>query len=405
VTVLRPGAVLDHLLGPGEIDFRERLETIVKAWDAATVDEWERVGHLPPSCFNTLGAEGVFRDRWAPGGTAGLPLAALLSQRLALVSSGLALAVMVHCEVFLGVLGRAARLDEQRELLEAGFAGDAIGCFAVTEPTGGSDVAAVRTTARRTAGGWHVRGEKRYISNAGVATHAVVLARTQDERRRDGLSLFVLPLRGEQATVRGFFPKLGTNSCDAAHLVIDGEFAPSTQIGPQGGGLLLLMEALKYERLAVAAQLVAIAGASLRLAAAWARRREQFGARLLDFQTLRHRLAEVWSDLLAVESLLTVTLMAAQDGRDVGRATAALKLRSAHLAQRAVDESLQVLGGRGYTRNFPVERWYRDVRLARIGAGTDEIMRELMASELERTDPMYDRWLDQLIEGDVACLS
>jgi len=319
-----------------------------------------------------------------------------------MVSAGLGLAVTLHSEVFLGVLSRAARDDEQRALMQAGLRGEAIGCFAVTEATGGSDLAAVNTTARRTKAGWHIHGEKRYVSNGGRATHALVLAQMDGYVNRNALTLFIVPLRDPGVTIPGFFPKLGTNSCDAAHIVFDGEFSESTQLGPPGGGMLLLMEALQYERMAVSAQLVAVAQASLRLAAAWARKRQQFGTRLLALQAIRHRLADVWAETLAVEALLALTVRSAIEGTDVGRATAALKLRCAAVAQKAVDEAMQILGGRGYTANFPLEGWYRDVRLARIGAGTDEVMRELIAADLDSSDMHYDKWLGILIQEDRA---
>lgn len=369
------------------------------------MQEWEACGHLPPECFRRLGKAGLFRDRWAHGRSEGLVLAVTLADELSLVSGGLGLAVTLHSEVFLGLLQRLASTNEQRALLEGGFDGSAIGCFAVTEPSGGSDVSGVRTTAQRIDNGWHISGEKRFISNAGRATHAIMLARTETTSRRQGLSLFVIPLQDEQVHIVGFYPKMGALSCDAAHIVIDGVFDEWSLLGRKGIGLLLLMEVLQYERLAVAAQLVAAARESLGLAAAWARRREVSGKALIEMQAIRHRLADALAEFRCIQAMLYSVMQFAIAGSDVARETAALKLRAARMAQHVVDESLQVLGGRGYTANYPLERHYRDIRLARIGAGTDEVMRELIAAELDRPDARFDALLAELDAEDVARLT
>jgi alkylation response protein AidB-like acyl-CoA dehydrogenase len=324
----------------------------------------------------------------------------VLAEETAAVSSGLGLAVTLHSEAFIALvqwLGRHAHED----LLHAALDGHAIGCFAVTEPTGGSDIESVSSTVERApSSGWHLTGRKRFISNAATATHAVVLARGSELQPGRDLCLVVVPMADPGVEVTGSYPTLGAQDCDTSEVLFDVDLADNAVLGTPGLGRIYVMKALEQERIAVSAQLVAATRASLRLAVAYMRRRTQFERRLIDHQALRHRVADATSRLWAAESFLAAVVQAAVDGRDVGHQSAALKLFCAKVAGEVVDEAMQFIGGRGYTSNYPFERVWRDVRLARIGAGTDEIMRELVANSADRPDRSADLLLDRLDEAD-----
>lgn len=383
--------------------YRQDLRTCAKAWSPEVVAGWASEGHLPADVFAALGDAGAFTRRWERGALEGLLYAVVLAEEAARVSSGLGLAVTVHTEVFCGLIQRLGRTDRQSELLAAALAGRVIGCFAVTEPRGGSDILGVTTTLTPGDGGWHVRGEKRFISNAGTATHAVVLARRLDDnagsRRQEQLVL--IPLDANGVNVTGFYPKAGSATCDAAHIQIDTMVGDDALLGVAGLGGVHVMQALELERLAVSAQLLVAARQSLRLAAAYMRRREQFGQRLMDHQALRHRLADMTARTWMCESMLNNVVQGLRKGQRLGPETGALKLLCAETAQQATDEALQFFGGRGYTANYPLQGAWRDVRLARIGAGTDEIMRELVADAIDRADPEYEEVLDGLVADDL----
>lgn len=325
----------------------------------------------------------------------------MLCEECGLVNGGLGLAVSLHSEVFLNAL-HASRRPAHEPLRGAALDGNAIGCFAVTEPTGGSDVAGIATTLVRGDGQWRLSGEKRYISNAGVATHVLVLARRlgADAGR---LSVAIVPFDRSGVYVEGFFPKMGTWGADAAHLRFDDVLLTDDDlIGPIDGGLLVLMRCLTYERLAVSAQLLAGTRYILRLVTAYMRSRRQFGTRLFDLQALRHRLVDCWIELWAAEGLRERVVGRLLDGRGRPHETAALKLFAGRVAGRVADECMQFLGGRGYTMNYPIERFWRDARLARIGAGTDEIMRELLGSALDAPDATMEQVLNDLDREDIA---
>jgi alkylation response protein AidB-like acyl-CoA dehydrogenase len=212
----------------------------------------------------------------------------------------------------------------------------------------------------------------------------------------------VVPLQHGGVEIIGFFPTVGARAADTAHLRFDLELPSTALIGPAGGGMLLLTQCLGYERLSAAVQLLAGSKFALRLAKAHLRSREQFEGRLFDKQALRHRLVDCWVQLAAAEAFLKSVVTRMVDGQARTYETAALKLHCARLAGHISDESLQFFGGRGYTSNFPLERFWRDARLARIGGGSDEVMREIVGSALDSPDPEIELILGQLSAADSA---
>lgn len=372
--------------------YRLRIREALAAFPASEVDRWEQDGHIPGTLVRRLGAAGAFRDRWAPGRTDGLPYALVLAEEIvALSSGGAGVAVTLHSEVFAGTLHRLARTPAQRELLESALDGRTIGCFASTEDHGGSAVGEPRTTATPTAdGGWHITGVKRYSSNAGRATHAVVIARSAAHAPGRDICLFVVPLDAPGVTVDGFFDKQAIRSCDLGRIRMDVTLPGDALLGAPGTGLIHANQALQLERLSVAAQGVAISRMALGLAIAHCRDRSVGDARLMDMQAIRHRLADAATALTAAEAFVHAVTLGAMSGRNVAHESAALKLHCAHVTAQVVDETLQVLGARGVTSNYPVERWWRDARVMRLGAGSDEMMREIVAAGLDRRRDEYD---------------
>ena len=382
------------------MDFAERVAAVTAAWGPDVAAQWERDRRVPPEPFRALGAAGCYRERWAQGATAGLSTTMTMVEQLAALSSGLALGVVTHCEVFTGALHALARSPGQRRLLDAALSGEVIGCFAATERDAGSDLAAVTTIAHPTAGGWRLVGAKHFIGNLGTATHALVVAHNLGEKEGRDLSLFLLPLAHPDVAVDGYYEKLGLASCPIGDLSFDAELPKDALLGPPGTALLQVTRLLQLERIAISAQLIAAARRSLGLAVAFGRRRRLFGERLLDKQAWRHRLADGQARLLAVEALLESVVSQAGEGKGVGRQTAALKLCATQMATAVVDDCLQLFGGRGYTTNFPLEGYWRDIRAARIGGGSDELMRELVASGMDRPSAFFDPWLDELDAND-----
>ncbi len=381
--------------------FRTLLAESLSGFDEDTVGGWEQSGHLPASALAQLGADGVFRERWIPGAAEGAHLVSEMATATAEVSSGLALAAMGHCEVFCGALNWLAETDRQRGLYADALAGRIVGCLGSTEPSGGSDLAAIHTRATRDGDGWRLRGRKRYISNLGGATHALILAGLEQRLDPRDLSLFVVALDNPGVVVDGYFPVLGLASCDVGQLSIDAVVPDDALLGSSGMGLAYLTRLLQFERLSICAQLIVGARTTLELAAAFARRRLIGTERLLDKQAVRHRLSHCQAQLWMLDAALRDLVHRTRSGAGVARDTAALKLSASRIVEAVTDECLQIFGARGYTRNYPLERIWRDVRLARIGGGSEEVMAELVASQLDRPDPAAERWLDTLESLDV----
>jgi alkylation response protein AidB-like acyl-CoA dehydrogenase len=382
--------------------FQAALRACLAEFDEDAVRDWEGGGHLPPSVLAALGRHGVFRNRWRDGADGGAAHVVAMAEETAGVSSGLALAAMGHCEVFCGALQWLAETDGQRALREAALDGTVVGCLASTEPSGGSDLSAIRTTACRSGAGagWRVQGRKRYVSNLGGATHALVLARLRDRLDARDLSLFVVPLGEPGATVEGFFPAVGLAACDVGEVSLDVVLPEDALLGSSGMGLAYLSRLLQFERLSICAQLLTGARAALGLATAFARRRMVGADRLLDKQAVRHRLGRCRSELWMLEAALADLVRRTRSGEGVGHRTAALKLEASRIVEHVTDECLQVFGARGYTRHYPLERIWRDVRLARIGGGSEEVLTELVASRLDRPQPEWERRLDDLAALD-----
>ena len=250
---------------PDASDYRQRVQAALEPF-IPQFPSWEKDGHLPAQFIAALGRAGLFRDCWANGAAGGHYLIRALLDELAPLNAGAALALSIHSEVFIHALARYGS-EAQRPVLEGALAGRVIGCFAATEAGGGSDLPGLQATAEQTCDSWHLRAEKRYITNVGRATHVLVLANAATGRPRP--CLFCVPLDRPGVTIRGFYKTLGVCSTDTAALSIDTELGPADVIGRPGAGLLMTLTLLDFERLAGASALVAGAENALRLTGAW----------------------------------------------------------------------------------------------------------------------------------------
>jgi alkylation response protein AidB-like acyl-CoA dehydrogenase len=387
-------------------EFRTLLRDVLDGFTAAEVASWEQDRHLPMTAVAAIAQHGIFRTRWEPGAEAGLSMLIALSQETCQLSSGLALAVMGHSEMFIGALTWLAATAGQRALREEALDGRIVGCFAATEPQGGSDLAGIRSTATRaagTAGGWRLRGRKRYVSNIGGASHVLMLARPDTASDASDLGLFIMPLDAPGVTVERYFDAVGIAACDVGEVSFDTVLSADAALGNPGLGMMYATHLLNFERISICAQLLASAELSLRLAVAYARRRTVGGARVFDRQAIRHRLAGCQAELWNLQGRLAELVgRIEREGGMPAREIAAFKLTAAEATGRIVDASMQVFGARGCMRGFPVEHIWRDTRLARLGGGTDEVLADLVASGLDRTDPRVESLLDEYLADDAS---
>ena len=357
----------------------------------------EAIGRFPPEVIHFLGRRGHFACRWAhPGPYGDLGRATILANEIGkLQAGGISAGTSLHGDSALGLLRAVHDQGPSVALARRAVDGDQILCIGVTEPSGGSDVTGITTRASmRPDGSWVIRGRKKFISLALTADAALVLARTGEQPAR--LSFFAVPRRDDTHgyQVTRVLNKHGTRSLETCELHFADVVVPAEAlIGREGSGLALFSRAMTAERLALCAQLTGALAGALELARAHLRRRAARPGTLWDFQALRHRFADLYSTQRVLEAATYATAAAVQHGQAGQRDVAALKLQVAPQIEGALSEVLQLLGGTGYTDEFPVERALRDARLARIGAGTDDVMREIVSG----VALPEDRYIDLMV--------
>jgi citronellyl-CoA dehydrogenase len=270
--------------------------------------------------------------------------------------------------------------------LAPAIAGDVVGCVGVSEPGGGSDVAAVKTTARKDGGDYVINGSKMWITNGMMADWICLLANTSDAAVHKNKSLIMVPMNAPGIT-RQKIEKIGMNSSDTAQIFFDDVRVPlSNVIGQEGLGFTLQMLQFQEERLWAAANALRTLDRMIDQTIEYTRSRKTFGKPILDNQYVHFRLAELRTE---VECLRALTYAAVNDyasGQDVTRLASMAKLKCGRLSREIADSCLQFWGGMGYTMDNPISRAWRDGRLVSIGGGADEIMLGIIA-KLEGTLP------------------
>src|SRR5439155_12608965 len=264
--------------------------------------------------------------------------------------------------------------------------GEKIACLGITEPDAGSDIAAIETTAVRNGDDWVINGRKMFITNGVRADFCLLVTRTDKPAGYDGFSLFLVDTSTPGYGVSRKLDKLGMRSSDTAELVLDDVRVPSDAlVGTEGKGFYQIMWELQGERLIGVAGSVAGAWLAMERTLQYAKDRRAFGGSVWDFQVIRHRFAEMATELEAARQLTYDTALAWERGEYPVKQISMAKLYSGVVVNRVMNECLQVHGGYGYAANSWIQRAWRDTRLLRIGAGTDEVMREVISKLIGTT--------------------
>lgn len=352
---------------------------------APRLEEWEAAGEVPREVHLRLAEAGLLGVGFPEevGGCGGDALdAAMLAEGLIAggASSGLLAALLTHGIALPHIIaaGDTALIDAY---VRPTLAGRKIGALAVTEPDGGSDVAALRTTAERRGGTYRVNGNKTYITSGIRADFVTTLVRTAPGAA--GLSLLVVDTDLPGFAVVRRLDKLGWRCSDTAEIAFQDVAVPADRlVGVEGGGLSSVLEHFAAERLALAVQANAIASRCIELSVQWCRSRSTFGAPLIHKQVVRHRLVEMTTST-EVSRSFTMQVLAAGSGPTPAYVAAAMAKNAAvHSCLAVVDAALQLHGGAGYLRGAEVERHYRDARVLAIGGGATEVMKDLIARGL-----------------------
>jgi len=261
--------------------------------------------------------------------------------------------------------------------------GEKLGCFALSEPASGSDAAAMRASARRDGDAWVLNGTKNFITNGASADLAIVFAQTDANARKRGIAAFVVEKGTPGFGVGKLEHKLGIRGSDTAQLLFQDCRVPAANLlGEAGGGFKIALATLDGGRISIAAQAVGIARACLEDSLAYAKEREAFGKKIVEFQAIQWKLADMATEIDAARLLVWRAATLKDRGDDYVLAAAQAKLFASDVAVRAARECVQIFGGYGYLTDFPAERHYRDAKITEIYEGTSEIMNLVIAEEI-----------------------
>ena len=300
-------------------------------------------------------------------------------------SGGTNMGFAVQSDMVLPPIHLLGTEEQKKRYLEPGIKGTKIGSLGITEPGAGSDVAGIRTTAIRDGDEYVINGSKTFITNGPRADFIVLVTKTDPDARHEGMSLFIVDLRDEEGNhVPGFsisarLEKMGMHASDTGELSFEDVRVPAeNMLGEEGKGFYHISWELQGERMVAAAGCVASCERMFEKTLEYAKEREAFGRPIGRFQAIRHKFAEMATKIEAGKQFNYATAWRFANGEYPVREISEVKLFTSRVACEVADECVQIFGGYGYMKEYEIERAYRDVRLNRIGAGTDEIMLEVI---------------------------
>ncbi len=368
-------------------EHKQLAETITKFVEKEInpfVDEWEAAETFPAhELFKKLGDLGLLGIKY-PEEYGGLGLdfsySMVMAEALGTINcGGVPMAIGVHTDMCTPALARFGSDELKQEFLAPSIAGEQVGCIAVSETTGGSDVAAIKTSARIDDGDYVINGSKMWITNGMQADWCCLLANTSEGAAHKNKSLIIVPMDAAGIS-RQKIRKMGMNSSDTAQLFFDNVRVPKRNlIGQEGMGFTFQMLQFQEERLWGAANSLKMMDRLIDQTIAYTRERKVFGISVLDNQSVHFRLAELRTEVECLRALTYQAVAAYVSGKDMSRLASMAKLKSGRLCREVTDACLQYWGGMGFAWDNPLSRAYRDARLVSIGGGADEVMLGIIA--------------------------
>ncbi|MCE3265956.1 MAG: acyl-CoA dehydrogenase domain protein [Solirubrobacterales bacterium] len=390
-TVIKPDheAARKHLIFTDE---HEQLRESMKAWVQKECfphrNEWEE-SYWPNSILKRAGDLGYLGLCYPEeyGGQGGDYFYSLVRAECMSYSGsgGLNMGFAVHTDMATPPIHLLGSDELKQKYLPPSLAGERISCLGITEPGAGSDVASIRTTAVRDGDEYVINGAKTFITNGARADYIVLVTKTDPEKGHDGITLFVVDLRDENGnlvpgfTVSAELEKMGMHASDTGELAFEDVRVPAeNMLGEEGKGFYHISWELQGERLVAAAGCVAGAERMFERTLEYAMEREAFGRPIGRFQAIRHKFADMSTKIEAAKQFTYSTAWRFANGEYPVREISQCKLFTSRVICEVADECIQIHGGYGYMKEYEIERAYRDARLNRIGAGTDEIMLEVI---------------------------
>ena len=365
---------------------RDTVRDFVRTRISPNADAWNEKGEFPLDLLPDLAALGL-TGLAVPHEYGGAELetltSAMVMEELGAGDGSIALTIAAHNSLCIGHLLTAANDDQKDRWLPPLARGEYLGCWALTEPASGSDAVNVQSRLRREGDDYVLTGTKQFITNGSIAGFAVVIVGAGERK----LTAFGVPRNAPGFRAGRREEKMGLHASDTAQLVLDECRVPERdRIGRDGAAFDDVKRVLDRGRVGIGALAIGLGRASLEIATAYAKERRQFGRPIAEFEMIQWKLARARTELDAARLLVHRAASLADARVPFTDAASKAKLYASEAATRAADSSLQVLGGYGYLRDFPVERHLRDVRLMEIGEGTSEVQRMVVARELLRAD-------------------
>jgi len=363
--------------------FRKSFRDFLKKEVVPHIDKWEKTGTIDRFIWKKFGEMGYFGLN-SPEEYGGVDLdifytIIFLEELQKVNSGGFAAAMWAHVYLAMTHVNKEGNDNIKKDYLTPSINGEKIGCLCITEPFGGSDVAGMRTIAVKKGDNYVINGSKTFITNGVYSDYLVVAAKTDTTSRNKGISIFIIDreTKGVSATK---LDKLGWRASDTGEIAFDNVVIPKQNLmGEEGKGFSYIMSHFALERLVMGVNAHARAEFALEYAIQYMSERQAFGKTLDKFQALRHKVADMASEVEMCKEFNYSIAKRLNEGQYIVKEASMSKLLSTKMADTVINECLQLLGGYGYMEEYPMARLLRDSRLGQIGGGTSEILREIIA--------------------------
>jgi alkylation response protein AidB-like acyl-CoA dehydrogenase len=350
------------------------------------VMEWDEAQHFPREMFFKMGELGlsgvIFPEEYGGAGMGYVEYVTVIEE-ISRVDGSIGLSVAAHNSLCTNHIFQYGTEDQKKRYVTPLAAGQKLGAWALTEPGSGSDASGMKTTAIRRDGGWLINGSKNFITHGISADICVVMAFTKREMRSRGISAFIVE-RGTNGFLAGKKEnKLGVRASETASITFEDCWVPEENLlGEPGRGFVNAMQILDGGRISIAALALGIAQGAFESALKYSQERKQFGQPIFDFEAIQFKLADMATQIDAARLLTMRAARMKDQKRPTTKESAMAKLFASEIAVKVSEEAIQIHGGYGYTKDYPVEKYWRDSKLCTIGEGTSEVQRLVIARQL-----------------------
>ena len=373
-------------LSDDQIELRKSVREFAEGEIRPHVMEWDEQQELPTGLIRQVSELGLFGTIFPEelgGSGLGYIDYSIVVEELARVDPSVSLLVAAQTSLCTNHIYLVGTDEQKRKYVPKLATGEWIGCWSLTEPQAGSDAAGTRTRAEKNGDGWVLNGLKTFTTNAHLADVCVAMAVTDPQRGEKGISAFIIDKGTAGCRPGRKENKLGMRASNTGELIFENcRLGPGQLLGQRGHGFMGAMRTLDGGRIAIAALSVGIAQGAYEAALEYSKQRKQFGSAISEFQAIQHKLADMATEIEAARLLTYQAGWNLNQGRRVTKLSSMAKLYASEMAVRAAGEAVQIFGGYGFIKDYPVEKFYRDVKLMTIGEGTSEIQRMIIARQI-----------------------